>query len=190
MPSKLVADIGDVPDIHEGGALPAQPVILAMGGSATIGARLLRLVERAAITCFAMPAGYKLANDGQDTRAIQAYLGHRNIQNTTRYTALVPQRFKKISAPTVHLTDTNTRDPQTATTAASASASHHNHRRSPYTHPLRSHGRSHAPHTRVRHNRLPLPPTSMPATSTHGRQQIAHQEAGHFLCRRRRRLTG
>jgi site-specific recombinase XerD len=39
--------------------------------------------------------GYKLANDGQDTRAIQAYLGHRNIQNTTRYTALVPQRFKE-----------------------------------------------------------------------------------------------
>jgi site-specific recombinase XerD len=38
--------------------------------------------------------GYKLANDGHDTRAIQAYLGHRNIQNTTRYTALVPQRFK------------------------------------------------------------------------------------------------
>jgi site-specific recombinase XerD len=27
--------------------------------------------------------GYKLANDGHDTRAIQAYLGHRNIQNTT-----------------------------------------------------------------------------------------------------------
>jgi type 1 fimbriae regulatory protein FimB/type 1 fimbriae regulatory protein FimE len=39
--------------------------------------------------------GYKLANDGHDTRAIQAYLGHRNIQNTTRYTALAPQRFKE-----------------------------------------------------------------------------------------------
>jgi type 1 fimbriae regulatory protein FimE len=26
--------------------------------------------------------GYKLANDGQDTRAIQHYLGHRNIQHT------------------------------------------------------------------------------------------------------------
>jgi integrase len=38
--------------------------------------------------------GYKLANDGQDTRALQAYLGHRNIQNTTRYTALAPDRFK------------------------------------------------------------------------------------------------
>ena len=38
--------------------------------------------------------GYKLANDGHDTRALQAYLGHRNIQNTTRYTALAQDRFK------------------------------------------------------------------------------------------------
>src|SRR5499433_99471 len=38
--------------------------------------------------------GYKLANDGHDTRAIQYYLGHRNIQNTVRYTQLSPQRFK------------------------------------------------------------------------------------------------
>jgi site-specific recombinase XerD len=39
--------------------------------------------------------GFKLANDGHDTRAIQAYLGDRNIQNTTRYTALAPHRFKE-----------------------------------------------------------------------------------------------
>jgi type 1 fimbriae regulatory protein FimE len=38
--------------------------------------------------------GYKLANDGQDTRAIQQYLGDRNIQHTTRYTDLVPNRLK------------------------------------------------------------------------------------------------
>jgi type 1 fimbriae regulatory protein FimE len=38
--------------------------------------------------------GYKLANDGIDTRALQAYLGHRNIHNTTRYTAPAPDRFK------------------------------------------------------------------------------------------------
>ncbi len=38
--------------------------------------------------------GYALANAGHDTRALQAYLGHRNIQNTTRYTALAPDRFK------------------------------------------------------------------------------------------------
>jgi len=39
-------------------------------------------------------AGYKLANDGQDTRAIQHYMGHRNIQHTVRYTDLSSDRFK------------------------------------------------------------------------------------------------
>jgi len=39
--------------------------------------------------------GYKLANDRQDTRAIQHYLGHHNIQHTTRYTELASDRFKK-----------------------------------------------------------------------------------------------
>ena len=38
--------------------------------------------------------GFKLANDGHDTRAIQQYMGHANIQHTTRYTELVPTRFK------------------------------------------------------------------------------------------------
>src|ERR1039457_3720322 len=30
--------------------------------------------------------GYKLAGDGHDTRSIQDYLGHKNIQHTVRYT--------------------------------------------------------------------------------------------------------
>jgi integrase len=38
--------------------------------------------------------GFYLANAGQDTRAIQLYLGHKNIQHTVRYTELSPQRFK------------------------------------------------------------------------------------------------
>ncbi len=38
--------------------------------------------------------GYKLANDGHDTRAIQQYLGHKNIQHTVRYTELSPARFR------------------------------------------------------------------------------------------------
>jgi type 1 fimbriae regulatory protein FimB/type 1 fimbriae regulatory protein FimE len=38
--------------------------------------------------------GFKLANDGQDTRAIQHYLGHKNIHHTVRYTELSPERFK------------------------------------------------------------------------------------------------
>lgn len=40
-------------------------------------------------------AGYKLANDGQDTRAIQHYLGHKNISHTVLYTNLSPERFKE-----------------------------------------------------------------------------------------------
>lgn len=38
--------------------------------------------------------GYSLANKGHDTRAVQAYLGHKNIQHTVRYTELSPTRFK------------------------------------------------------------------------------------------------
>jgi site-specific recombinase XerD len=37
---------------------------------------------------------YALANKGHDTRALQLYLGHRNIQHTVRYTELSPTRFK------------------------------------------------------------------------------------------------
>ncbi len=38
--------------------------------------------------------GFYLAYKGHDTRAIQAYLGHKNIQHTVRYTELSPHRFK------------------------------------------------------------------------------------------------
>jgi site-specific recombinase XerD len=38
--------------------------------------------------------GYKLANDGHDTRSLAHYLGHRNLQSTARYTALAEGRFK------------------------------------------------------------------------------------------------
>jgi len=37
--------------------------------------------------------GYALANKGKDTRTLQAYLGHRNIAHTVRYTELAPGRF-------------------------------------------------------------------------------------------------
>ena len=40
--------------------------------------------------------GYKLANDGVDTRTIQAYLGHKSIQHTVRYTELSPTKFKSL----------------------------------------------------------------------------------------------
>jgi type 1 fimbriae regulatory protein FimB/type 1 fimbriae regulatory protein FimE len=42
--------------------------------------------------------GFALANAGHDTRAVQAYLGHRNIQHTVRYTELAPDRFRRFWA--------------------------------------------------------------------------------------------
>jgi len=63
-----------------------------------------KLIERAGITAKlgykALPhmlrhaSGYALANKGHDTRALQAYLGHKNIQHTVRYSELSPTRFK------------------------------------------------------------------------------------------------
>jgi type 1 fimbriae regulatory protein FimB/type 1 fimbriae regulatory protein FimE len=63
-----------------------------------------RMIERAGIeaklTFKAHPhmlrhaCGYALANKGHDTRALQAYLGHKNIQHTVRYTEMSPTRFK------------------------------------------------------------------------------------------------
>jgi integrase len=38
--------------------------------------------------------GFALANKGHDTRALQAWLGHKNIQHTVKYTELAPGRFK------------------------------------------------------------------------------------------------
>ena len=38
--------------------------------------------------------GFQLANRGTDTRTLQAYLGHKNIQHTVRYTELAPHRFR------------------------------------------------------------------------------------------------
>jgi len=67
---------------------------------------LQKLVERAGIAA-KMPfkvhphmlrhaTGYALANRGTDTRTLQAYLGHRSIQSTVRYTELAPGRFKNL----------------------------------------------------------------------------------------------
>jgi integrase len=63
-----------------------------------------RMVERAAAAAelkikahahmLRHSCGFKLAKAGVDTRALQAYLGHRNIQHTVRYTELAPDRFK------------------------------------------------------------------------------------------------
>jgi type 1 fimbriae regulatory protein FimB len=40
--------------------------------------------------------GFALADQGADTRLIQDYLGHRNIQHTVKYTATNPARLEKL----------------------------------------------------------------------------------------------
>lgn len=46
---------------------------------------------------FRHACGYHLANQGTDTRLIQEWLGHVNIQHTARYTAIAPGRFKSFT---------------------------------------------------------------------------------------------
>jgi type 1 fimbriae regulatory protein FimB/type 1 fimbriae regulatory protein FimE len=43
--------------------------------------------------------GFYLADRRQDARAMQDWLGHKNIQNTVRYTALAPGRLDSVQAP-------------------------------------------------------------------------------------------
>jgi integrase len=40
--------------------------------------------------------GYSLANEGTDTRLIQAFLGHADIRHTAHYTALSPRRLAAV----------------------------------------------------------------------------------------------
>jgi type 1 fimbriae regulatory protein FimB len=40
--------------------------------------------------------GFALADQGADTRLLQDYLGHRNIQHTVKYTATNPARFERL----------------------------------------------------------------------------------------------
>ncbi len=40
--------------------------------------------------------GFKLANDKRPTRTIQVYMGHQDIKNTAKYTAINPDQFKDL----------------------------------------------------------------------------------------------
>src|ERR1035437_327591 len=79
---------------------PKSPfVFTSERGSPFPPAGFARLVERAGAAAglgfmLRHACGFALANKGHDTRALQAYLGHRNIQHTARYTELSPDRFK------------------------------------------------------------------------------------------------
>ena len=84
---------------------PASPfVFVSERGAPFSTAGFGRMIERAGETAkLGFPAhphmlrhaaGFALANAGHDTRSLQAYLGHRNIQHTVKYTELAPTRFK------------------------------------------------------------------------------------------------
>ena len=84
---------------------PKLPFVFASErGAPFTPAGFARMVERAGIEAglgfkvhphmLRHARGYALANRGHDTRALQAYLGHKNIQHTVKYTELSPTRFK------------------------------------------------------------------------------------------------
>ena len=79
-------------------------VFVSERGAPFTTAGFARMMERAATSAdlklkihphmLRHSCGFALANGCHDTRAIQAYLGHKNIQHTVRYTELAPDRFK------------------------------------------------------------------------------------------------
>lgn len=79
-------------------------IFMTERGSPITGSTFRKIVARAGIEAkLGLPihphmlrhsTGFKLANDGQDTRSIQHYLGHKNIQHTVRYTEVASVRFK------------------------------------------------------------------------------------------------
>jgi integrase len=84
---------------------PKSPfVFTSERGAPFTSAGFARMIERAGVEAkfgfkphphmLRHACGYALANRGHDTRALQAYLGHKNIQHTVRYTELSPTRFK------------------------------------------------------------------------------------------------
>jgi integrase len=84
---------------------PASPfMFVSERGAPFTTAGFARMMERATLSArldikahphmLRHACGYALANQGRDTRGLQAYLGHRYIQHTVRYTELAPDRFK------------------------------------------------------------------------------------------------
>ena len=72
-----------------------QSASLALHQNPQHGTGSLRILKSmASVAEIKAACGFKLANDGHDTRALQHYLGHKNIQHTVRYTEMAPDRFK------------------------------------------------------------------------------------------------
>jgi len=87
--------------------MPRSPYVLTTerGGPMTSAGFRKMLARTGATSTLAFPVhphmlrhacGFALADQGADTRLIQDYLGHRNIQHTVRYTATNPARFERL----------------------------------------------------------------------------------------------
>ena len=84
----------------------ARSLFAARGGAPFSTAGWRKMVARLGVAAklsfrvhpdtFRHACGFQLANQGTDTRTLQTYLGHRNIQHTVRYTQLSPTRFKNL----------------------------------------------------------------------------------------------
>jgi integrase len=84
---------------------PGQYVFVSERGEPFSTAGFAKMIERAGEAAgipnchphqLRHACGYALANKGTDTRTLQAYLGHRSIEHTVRYTELAPDRFTNI----------------------------------------------------------------------------------------------
>jgi len=83
---------------------PGSPYLFISERGADDRQQCAQMVTRAGVQAkFAFPVhphmlrhacGFKLANEGHDTRSLQHYLGHKNIAHTVRYTDMAPDRFK------------------------------------------------------------------------------------------------
>lgn len=84
---------------------PASPYVFQTERKTPMDTRMIRVIvkrlgQKANLPFEASPhmlrhgCGYYLAAKGVDTRAIQDYLGHKNIHHTVRYTQLSPLRFE------------------------------------------------------------------------------------------------
>jgi integrase len=88
-------------------AYPDSPYVFVSERKAPLSPRSIREIVARTGKVAALPfvphphqlrhaCGYYLASQGHDTRAIQDYLGHKNIQHTVRYTAMAPHRFERL----------------------------------------------------------------------------------------------
>jgi site-specific recombinase XerD len=86
---------------------PDSPSVFVSARQAPLSPRALRAIvartgQGAGLPCVPHPhhvrhaCGYSLASQGHDTRAMQDYLGHKNIPHTVRSTAMAPHRFERV----------------------------------------------------------------------------------------------